>query len=133
MDTESTEEFEEVAVDAMSDEGQAPEEVLSTVVDVLNDVIEDLETEVSDSKKALRDARVSARKAARSNRTPMKDAAQVRKLKAVFRKKLMDTETTTDVVDEAVEQLKVMDPVSVIETVVEVLDDAIDNLSNEKE
>jgi len=52
------------------------------------------------------------------------DAKTISKLK----KKLMDTEDTEGVIEEAKEALAFMDPESVIETVVEVLDEVIENL-----
>jgi leucyl aminopeptidase len=118
MDTESTEDAVAVAVEALKDED--PETVLTTVVETLGDVVTSLE-ETADSLK----------KQASVTKKADKKSSKLAKIK--FKKKLMDTESTDEVLEEAKAALQVMPPVDVVETVIEVLDDVINNISEPTE
>jgi hypothetical protein len=127
MDTENTEDVIEAAIEELSTE--APEDVLAVTVEILDDVVENLTEAVEDSKRELSRSRRQLQDQRRMRpRRKKSDAAT----KSAFRKKLMDTETTNEVVQAAIEELETTDPATVVETVIEVLDDVIENLTNEE-
>lgn len=123
MDTSSTDEAIEVGI-ASLDEAE-PAEVISSVIEVLGEVITDLQNSSEDKESLVLDSRKRTKKA--SKHAHISDE-ELKKLKTKLRKKLMDTESSEEIIDEAVDALKVMDPESVLTTVVEVLDDVVSNL-----
>lgn len=108
MDTESTDEAIQVALDALQDE--EPADVVQAVVEVLSETIDQLDDQVADSRKRKSIGRFD---------------------KESFRKSIMDTETTEEAKDVAVEALSTAEPKEVIEAVVEVLSETIDDLQND--
>lgn len=134
MDTEDTEAAVEAAIEVLED--QEPAVVVEAAIEVLAGVIDELEGSVGILEKEVADARSMNESLKKRlslekmydlrSKGPVKksDAKAVSKLK----KKLMDTEDTEGVIEEAKEALSFMDPESVIETVVEVLDEVIENL-----
>ena len=108
MDTESTDEAIQVALDALQDE--EPADVVQAVVEVLSETIDQLDDQVADSRKRKSIGLFD---------------------KKSFRKAIMDTETTEEAKDVAVEALSTAEPKEVIEAVVEVLSETIDDLQND--
>lgn len=123
MDTEDTESVIEAAKEELATSD--PEDVLQVTIEILDDVVENLQTQVEDARRKLAD---NIRRSKRRAIYPKRYDAQA---KAAFRKKLMDTETTGEVIEAAKAELEQTDPVTVIETVVEVLDDVIENITTE--
>lgn len=118
MDTESTDDAVAVALEEMGI--SEPEDVLTAVVEILASTVDDLTVQIEDSKKALG-------KASRAPRQKRADA----QTRDAFKKKLMDTEDTDSVIQLAKEELEMTDPATVVEVVIEVLDNVITNLTNE--
>ena len=107
MDTEDTESVVEAAVAELATED--PQAVLQTTIEILDDVVASLTGQVEDSK----------RKIALLGKSKKSDAAT----KEAFKKKLMDTEDTASVIEAAKAELETTDPATVVETVIEVLDE----------
>jgi chemotaxis protein CheY-P-specific phosphatase CheC len=97
-------------------ENSSPEEVLEVVTEVLGEVAKELAVTADSLAKA---------KTIKAPTLKVGDADW----KKAFRAKLMDTDSTEDVIELAKAELAVTDPASVVETVIEVLDDVIENLA----
>lgn len=117
MDTESTEEAVDVAVAALEDE--SPEDVITAVVQVLSSTVDELAEQVKDTKRNL------GRSASR------KSGARGRFSVAKFKRSIMDTESTEEAVDVAVQALETADPEEVVRASIELLGGVVDELSNQ--
>lgn len=106
MDTESTEDAAAASVEILK-EGE-PAEAISLVVEVLGDVIDDLQK--SDSRKG---------RASKSRIKALKDS---------LRSRIKDTESTEEVVEQAIEVLKDENPEDAIQVATEILGEVIDDL-----
>ena len=119
MDTESTEEAVDVAVEAL--EGAEPEEVVTAVVQALSGTIEELAEQVKDSERKLK-AFQGKRSDSKKGRIPFS--------KKLFKEMIMDTESTEEAVDVAVEALETADPEEVVRASIELLGSVVDELTN---
>lgn len=108
MDTESTEDAAAASVEILKEE--EPAEAISLVVEVLGDVIDDLQK--SDSRK------------------PRASKARIKALKDSLRSKIKDTESTDEVVEQAIEVLKDENPEDAIQVATEILGEVIDDLQD---
>jgi len=112
MDTESTEEAVEVVKEQLT--SVEPELALQAVTEVLADVIDDLEQEVTDAKEKLSKVK--------QPRTMDED------YKKVLRAKLMDSDSSEEIIEIAKEAMAEVDPTTVLETVIEVIDEVTEGL-----
>lgn len=105
MDTETTDDAAQVAIEALEEE--EPQDVIEAVVQVLGETIDKLDAQVSDKKRFK----------------PLN--------KGKFRKAVMDTESTEDAVSVATQALKDADPTEVVTAVVEILGGVIDKIQTQ--
>jgi len=127
MDTETTEEAAQVAVEALANE--EPEVVLKAVVETLGNVVESLNNEVADSRKVIDGLKKM------SKRINVKRACPKRKADAASKRaiasKIKDSESTEEAKEIALAALDEVDPESVVDVVIDVLAGVIDELENE--